>query len=1044
MAEKSLILIVDDDPSLRQVTGRALENAGYLTLQAVNGREALEMIRRHRPALVLMDVNMPEMDGFSALRAVKADPETANTYVVIVSGSRVDADSTVHGLETGADGYITRPISNRELVARVQSMLRIKAAEDALREKERELRDLIASNIDGMLVTSLDGTALFANPAACELLHRTAETVIGQQIGIPLASGQAVELELLLPDGTRRVVELRRREIEWQGQPAYLAALRDLTERKQAEDRLRSSEQRFAITFQSIPDALAITTLEDGKIIDVNRNFSLIFGYSREEVLGKTTLELGLWANPADRETFVRYYREHQRVENLELQLRRKSGQVFTGAVSGESLSLPEGFCTLNIIRDVTENKQAREELRAANERYRTVADYTYNWEYWRALDGHLLYISPSCERISGYTVQEFLDNPALLDEIVHPEDREVVALHLQMREHPYEAKAHQVDFRILHRDGSTRWIGHVCQPVMSADGQALGIRASNMDITDRMRIEAELRETRDYLENLVTYANAPIIVWNDAYQITLFNQAFERLTGLTRREVLGQRIDILFPPEKRQASLDLIYAASAGQRWETVEIEILHTSGETHTVLWNSAPIFSPDGKAVLATIAQGQDISERKRAEEALRQRNRVLAALQQTSLDLLAQLDLNTLLENIILRANELIGTDSGFVDLVDPESGGLLPQIGIGALVESTKFQVKPGEGLAGVVWQTGKPLVVEDYDAWPGRIAAFSKNSLYSLAGVPLIAGGKVIGVLGLGHSCQSRKRFDPEALEWMGEFARLAAIAIENARLYAKAQRELAARTQAEREVQEFNASLERRVAERTHQLQASNRELEAFAYSVSHDLRAPLRGIDGWSLALLEDYSDALDEQGRNYLKRVRGEAQRMGQLIDDLLQLSRVTRLEMQYEPIDLSRLARQIAARLKENYQPRTISISVARGLTVRGDSRLLEVVLYNLLDNACKFTSRQEKAEIVFGKKEVNGQSVFYVRDNGVGFDMAIAQNLFGPFQRLHKVSDFPGNGIGLATVQRILQRHGGRIWAEAEKDRGAVFYFTIED
>jgi signal transduction histidine kinase len=250
-------------------------------------------------------------------------------------------------------------------------------------------------------------------------------------------------------------------------------------------------------------------------------------------------------------------------------------------------------------------------------------------------------------------------------------------------------------------------------------------------------------------------------------------------------------------------------------------------------------------------------------------------------------------------------------------------------------------------------------------------------------------------------------------------------------------------RKQAEDEIRTLNAELERRVVERTTQLEAANREMEAFAYSVSHDLRAPLRGIDGWSLALLEDYGSQLDATAHQYLDRVRSETQRMGQLIDDLLRLSRVSRIEMQPGPINLSALAQTIAGRLQEAQPERQFEFIVQPDLTVRGDSHLLEIALTNLLSNAVKFTTPRPLALIEFGQTQVDGRPVYFVRDNGVGFDLAYARNLFGAFQRMHRQSEFPGTGIGLATVQRIVYRHGGTIWADAQVDQGATFYFTLE-
>jgi signal transduction histidine kinase len=243
-------------------------------------------------------------------------------------------------------------------------------------------------------------------------------------------------------------------------------------------------------------------------------------------------------------------------------------------------------------------------------------------------------------------------------------------------------------------------------------------------------------------------------------------------------------------------------------------------------------------------------------------------------------------------------------------------------------------------------------------------------------------------------------------------------------------------------ELREANEELEKRVLERTTQLEAANKELEAFSYSVSHDLRAPLRSIDGFSQALFEDHGDKLDEQGRGDLQRVRAATQRMAQLIDDMLDLSRVSRSEMRREPVDLSALVKNIAAELQAAEPDRQVSLAIAEGLRSQGDPRLLRVLLENLLRNAWKFTGKHPTAKIEFGTMQNNGKPVYYVRDDGAGFDMAYADKLFGAFQRLHAMTEFNGTGVGLATVQRIVNRHGGRVWAEGTVDQGATFYFTL--
>lgn len=237
---------------------------------------------------------------------------------------------------------------------------------------------------------------------------------------------------------------------------------------------------------------------------------------------------------------------------------------------------------------------------------------------------------------------------------------------------------------------------------------------------------------------------------------------------------------------------------------------------------------------------------------------------------------------------------------------------------------------------------------------------------------------------------------------------------------------------------------VEKNLAKAKEAAETTSREYEAFSYSVAHDLRAPLRGIDGFSKTLLDDYSGALDEDGQRYLRRVRENAQHMGQLIDSLLRLARVSQGELRRAPIDLSALARTVVNRFRSVQPERQVEVLIADGLLANADVRLLEVVLENLIGNAWKFTGKLQQARIEFGRSREGREDVYFVKDNGVGFDMAYASKLFGVFQRLHAANQFEGTGIGLATVQRIVHRHGGRIWARSEPDHGAVFNFTLEE
>jgi len=253
---------------------------------------------------------------------------------------------------------------------------------------------------------------------------------------------------------------------------------------------------------------------------------------------------------------------------------------------------------------------------------------------------------------------------------------------------------------------------------------------------------------------------------------------------------------------------------------------------------------------------------------------------------------------------------------------------------------------------------------------------------------------------------------------------------------------EINARRKVEAALKDHQDHLEDKVKARTAELEAANKDLESFSYSVSHDLRAPLRGIDGYSQILIDDYGNELDAEGKSYLGRIRSGAQRMAELIDDILELSRVTRRRIESEPLNLSEIATDVVDRLKKINNNRDVDLHIEANLKAKGDRHLVEVALENLFDNAWKYTSKTQHAHIEFGSQNGGAEIVYYISDNGAGFDMRYANKLFGAFQRLHAVEDFPGTGIGLASVYRVIDRHGGRVWAEAEEGKGATFYFTL--
>jgi signal transduction histidine kinase len=415
---------------------------------------------------------------------------------------------------------------------------------------------------------------------------------------------------------------------------------------------------------------------------------------------------------------------------------------------------------------------------------------------------------------------------------------------------------------------------------------------------------------------------------------------------------------------------------------------------------------------------------VNERKQAEEAIARRNSLLMGINDIFKEALTCRTEEELAEACLKIAQELTGSRFGFIGEIGPD--GLLHDIAISepgwdacAMYDRTGKRRMPGSfhihGIYGSVLTDGKSFFTNDPASHPDSIGLPEGHPrLAAFLGVPMRSGGKTIGMIAMGNRDGGYREEDLEALE---------ALAPAIVEAFQRKRAELA-------------------LTKRTIELEAANRELEAFAYSVSHDLRAPLRSINGFSQALQEDYSDKLDAEGKDSLERIVAATWRMGQLIDDLLNLSRMTRIEMIYGKVNLSENARKIAGKLKDAEPQRLVEFIIAEDLIVYGDERLLRVALENLLGNAWKFTEKQSRAEIEFGVSALDGRTAYFVRDNGAGFDMAYADKLFNPFQRLHSVSQFPGTGIGLATVKRIVNRHGGQVRAEGEVGKGATIYFTL--
>jgi PAS domain S-box-containing protein len=562
--------------------------------------------------------------------------------------------------------------------------------------------------------------------------------------------------------------------------------------------------------------------------------------------------------------------------------------------------------------------------------------------------------------------------------ENMHPDESATVLRQVQEAVAQHLPTIRQ-EFRYRCMNGDYKWLESETRLLYDTSGVFEGCVFGTRDVSDRRRAEEAFEREHNLLRTVI-----------DHLPVTVYAKDLQGETTLTNRPEAGATIPGLASVDEAEAFREQDRRVlEQGEQFLDQEIHVATPQGQRRTFLASRLPLRNAEVR-IIGLVGIGMDITHLKRTEDEL-ERER-------------------TFLRTVIDASPNLVcvkRTDGTFalVNRALADAYGSTPDDMIGKKDSECGHPPKEIERLLGsdreVIARQAPKTIPEEKITF-----ADGKERWYSVTKIPL--------------------------REETGPSDKLLCLSME-----------VTERKQAEEEIRRLNAELEQRVTERTAQLEAANRELEAFAYSVSHDLRAPLRSIDGFGQALQEDYAQALDEQGLDFLQRIRAASKRMGLLIDDLLKLSRLTRGELRRQKLDLSAMARRTLEEMRSADPDRSVDCTVDDKLSAEGDERLILSVLENLLGNAWKFTARRKQASIRFGAERTpRGETAFFVRDNGAGFSMDHVDKLFHAFQRLHTVQEFPGNGIGLATVQRIIHRHGGRVWAEGEPEKGAVFYFTL--
>ncbi|PKO12122.1 MAG: hypothetical protein CVU39_25610 [Chloroflexi bacterium HGW-Chloroflexi-10] len=582
--------------------------------------------------------------------------------------------------------------------------------------------------------------------------------------------------------------------------------------------------------------------------------------------------------------------------------------------------------------------------------------------------------------------------------------------------------KPYDIEFEILPKNSTIpKIIASIAEIQQDEHGDPLMVTGVIQDITARKKTE----EKSNQLAAIVKYSEDAIIGKSLEGIVTSWNKGAKKIYGYSESEMVGKPISILIPTGYEDESPSILARIKAGEYIKHYETVRRRQDGKIINVFLTVSPIKDSAGRITgVSTITS--DITEHKLAEAINASRMHLVQFSLTHSLD--------ELLEEVLNETEKLTNSLIGFYHFVEEDQINLTLQNW--STRTKAEFCKAEGKGLHYAIDQAGvwadcvhqrKAVIHNDYAALVNRKGLPEGHAaIIRELVVPVFRGPKIAAILGVGNKASDYTQTDIETVSRIADLAW-----------------EITERKRAEEEVLRLNQELEQRVYERTAQLEAANNELEAFAYSVSHDLRAPLRHIDDFMRLLEKRAGTALDPQSQHYLDMVCDSSKRMGKLIDDLLSFSRMRRFDLASFQINLHELVQEIIREFEPDTKDRAIEWNIANLPSVTGDLAMLRIVLVNLISNALKFTRSCKLTKIEIGySSESNTETILYVRDNGVGFDMAYVDKLFGVFQRLHSADEFEGTGIGLANVRQIISRHGGRTWAVGEIDRGATFYFSL--
>lgn len=851
---------------------------------------------------------------------------------------------------------------------------------------------LLNNSLQASIVTDSSDQIIYANNSALQLLHAQPADLSGlaflslvhpedKLLLNTITTGAAIFRVKTGDEYTR--VEGNKTVLTEGSQPIFVITLIP----KKFQDGLAGQEHMAIIDKLLEAAAEAIVVIKsNGKVLYMNTLAEALFGYSKAELVGHSSeILIPEKFRPLYFKGFQNYLSKPEyrfSGQNSPQYILNKNGNEIPVEISLSPVRTDEDFLIYVSLRDVSQIKESELKLLEREAFFRAITEHSADILVATDADNSIIFCSPSVTKILGFETSDYLGKDELSQ--LHADDLTILQATLKNAADQPGLPCPLV-IRKKNRDGKYLWLEGTVANLLH-NPSVNSIIYNLRDVTDRLAAELRVRKTETILSAFFASSTEGFILVDRQLRVMTFNSRAEQcfIYKPNKNLTVGENILEALADVEQPAYKEMLEEAVKGKSYM---FDRVSGSGQEryHLVL---NPVRT-DRQDVIGACFIISDVTEQRRAEEALGK----------------SEANLRTILDN----------ADTAYVLLNNKFDILSFNQLANTYALLDLGKELKEGENFINTLWKKWQPAVYE--------------NMQNVLHGIPVEYESSYR------LSNGSRLWFHVRVNRIMDERGEVIGLCISASNV--------TERKQAEDQIREFNAHLENKVKERTYELEVANKELESFSYSVSHDLRAPLRSLNGYSQALLEDYAEVLDEKAQHYLKRIQLNSERMATLIDDLLKLSRVTRQAITKQEVNLSKVAREIIKELEEKYKLDYVNIHIEPSMIANADLHLIRIALHNLLDNAIKFSAKADQPEITFTSYfDENQRRVFCVSDNGVGFDMQYAGKLFGAFQRLHDRTDYPGTGIGLSIVQRVINRHGGRVWAESTVGNGAKFYFTL--